>query len=114
MSNPTVAQVQPATITPKDAQGNVVDLVTFPTALSSLAWSVDNANAAVVTTNPQGTAANVSVNASYTPGTVVKVSVSAVNTAGETLTEEVDVTFDAVAVPVPVVKSLNIALGTPA
>lgn len=112
MSNPTVAQKQPATITPKDAGGNVVDLVAFPSALTGVTWAVDNPDVASVnTTNDQKTAADVAVSASYRPGTVVKVTVTATNVAGESLSEEVDVVFDAV---VPVVKSLNIGLGTPA
>lgn len=108
MANPNIAQKVPFSISPKDADGNVVDLVKFPTALTGIAWSVDNDVASIVS-------AADGLSADLVPAKVgvVVVSVSGTNVAGEVKTETAAVTFDEVPVPVPVVASLNMAAGEP-
>src|ERR1017187_10285094 len=58
MANPTVAQTLPVTVAAADASGAAVDLVAFPTALTSPVYTSDNA-AAVLT--PSGNDVKVAV-----------------------------------------------------
>ncbi len=109
MANPTTLQSQPYTITPKDAQGNPVDTVKFPTALTAITYAVDNA-AFTATPAADNLSASVKANDPAVGGDVV-LTVTATAVDGSALSEAApSVTFD---VPVPVVTSLNVAVGTP-
>jgi len=104
MANPTVKQNVPFTITPKDADGNAVDLAKYPTALSGITWSVDQG--ATVAASEDGLSATVTPTAA---GTVV-VSVSGTNVKGAAVSDSKTLVFDDV---IPVVVTLNAVAGDP-
>jgi hypothetical protein len=90
-------------ITPKDANGNAVDLSKFPTALTGITWATSDAAVAAVVAAADGLSAE--VHPTPAGGSVV-VTVSGTNVSGATVTDQVTIHFD---VPVPVVTTLNLA-----
>jgi hypothetical protein len=104
MANPTVAQTLPVTVAAADASGAAVDLVAFPTALTSPVYTSDNA-AAVLT--PSGNDVTVGLPAAGT----VNLTFTGVNVAGTSVTATLAIVFDAV---VPTVVTVTLTAGTPA
>jgi hypothetical protein len=103
MANPTTAQKVSFSIQPKDAAGNTVDLVAFPSALSTPVYTVDKADAVLVVT---ATGADLT---SPTAGTAI-VTVTATNVSGTVLTDTSTVVFE---LPIPVVATLGLTQAAP-
>src|SRR5258708_853809 len=106
----TTLQSVPFTLTPKDKDGNAVDLVKFPTALTAVAWSADNP-AFTLTVAADSLSASVAAIDPAVGGDVV-VSVKGTAVDGSTVSDTAP--SQNFAVPVPVVTSLNLAVGAPA
>lgn len=103
MANAIVGTSKKFTITPKDELGLVVDLAAFPTALTEIVYTVSDGNVADATvTKPD----NTEVQIDFRAAGAVTLSVSARDRDGNALTDSVSITVE---VPVPAVKTLNLA-----
>lgn len=102
MSNAIVGTPKKYSLAVTDELGLPVDLAVFPTALTDVVWSVANpALAAVNTTKPDGTEAELTFSAAGT----TSLKVVGKNKAGTEVSAQVDVVGE---LPVPLVTALAI------